>query len=38
MATEDEESQLLVMRMNLIMTPSDDGQMGLTNKEYEEIP
>jgi hypothetical protein len=38
MTTEDEESQLLVMRRNLIMTPSDDGQMGLTNREAEEFP
>jgi len=37
-ATEDEESQLLVMRRNLIKTPGDDGQMGLTNREAEEFP
>jgi hypothetical protein len=38
MTTEDEESQLLVMRRNLIMTPNDDEQMGLTNREAEELP
>jgi len=34
---EDEESQLLERRRNLGITPSDDGRMGLTAREVEEL-
>jgi hypothetical protein len=34
---EDEESQLLDRLRNLSITPSDDGHMGLTAKEVEEL-
>jgi hypothetical protein len=35
---EDEESQLPDRRRNLSITPSDDGCMGLTAREAEELP
>jgi hypothetical protein len=34
---EDEESQLRYRLRNLIITPSDDGRMGLTAREAEEL-
>ena len=34
---EDEESQLLERLRNLIITPSDDGHMGLIAREVEEL-
>jgi hypothetical protein len=35
---EDEESQLRDRLRNLSITPSDDGRMGLTAREAEELP
>jgi hypothetical protein len=34
---EDEESQLPERLRNLSITPSDDGRMGLTTREAEEL-
>jgi hypothetical protein len=34
---EDKESQLIVKLRNLGITPSDDGRMGLTAREAEEL-
>jgi hypothetical protein len=34
---EDEESQLPDRRRNLIITPSDDGRIGLIAREAEEL-
>jgi hypothetical protein len=34
---EDKESQLLERLRNLSITPSDDGHMGLTAREAEEL-